>query len=288
MFRPPMPIIVGAPRSGTTLLRLMLDAHPELAIPPESGFLIDAAHLREHGGATPDDLHRLLTGSFNWPDFHVEHSQLRAELGTLEPFDVSEGIRTLYRLYARRFDKARVGDKTPSYCRHLPTIADLLPEARFIHLIRDGRAVAASVRGLWFAAGNTMEALAADWVACVSAARADAPHCPHYLEVRYEDLVTAPRATLREICDFVDLPYSTDMESHHHRAAARLDEHEGRFIPHLNLHLTKEQRQQQQVSARSPTDPSRVHLWKTVLTGDEVARFDSVAGHLLRSLHYLR
>src|SRR5947209_19596966 len=89
---PPMPIIVGVPRSGTTLLRFILDAHPDLAIPPETGFLVPlAAHA---GQLSADALCNLVTTYPpeypGWADFGISAEMYRSRLHQIEPFDVSE------------------------------------------------------------------------------------------------------------------------------------------------------------------------------------------------------
>ncbi len=98
--RAPMPIVVGSPRSGTTLLRFMLDAHPELAIPPETGFLPAVAKLTGEGGELREAFFRLVTAypaeAPAWPDFGIEREAFRAELSTIEPFGVADGVRAFY------------------------------------------------------------------------------------------------------------------------------------------------------------------------------------------------
>src|SRR5262245_10657035 len=125
----PMPVVIGAPRSGTTLLRFMLDAHPELAIPPETGFLalgeaLDAGAATDEGRrrAFGDQVMQFPREAPAWPDFGLAEDRFRAALDAIDPFTAREGIRAFYRLYAERFGKSRVGDKTPSYCLHLEPI----------------------------------------------------------------------------------------------------------------------------------------------------------------------
>src|SRR5688572_26878619 len=92
---PPMPVIVGVGRSGTTLLRLMLDSHPELAIPPETGFLPQIRQQQRELDA--DGLADLLAGARTWPDFHLDAGALRSELRRLRPFSAAAGTRCFYR-----------------------------------------------------------------------------------------------------------------------------------------------------------------------------------------------
>ncbi len=280
----PMPVIVGVPRSGTTLLRMMLDAHSELAIPPETGFLAEAAHRRSESW-TPDGVATLIHSSRAWPDFHLEESGLRRELLRCRPFALDAGLRAFYRLYARRFRKARWGDKTPDYGRHMQAIAGVLPEACFIHLLRDGRDVAASVRALWFSPGADLATIAQDWLERIEATRRQAVGL-QYLEVRYEDLVDNPEAVLRRVCDFVALRFEPRMLDYHRQAAARLAEHEASFDSEGRLVIDKPARLSQQYWATQPPAPSRIGRWRRDLSSQECAEFEAAAGPLLRQLGY--
>jgi len=276
---PPMPFIVGVPRSGTTLLRLMLDAHPDLAIPPETGWmpLLSGASDREKAI-------ECIAGTALWPDYHLPREAFERHVRNLEPFDIGETARVFYRQYAARFAKSRWGDKTPVYSLHMETIERILPEARFIHIIRDGRDVATSVRTLWFRPADTLEAIARDWRDRILAARASAAGRRFYLEVRYEDLIQRTGETLRRICDFVELPFDTAMLSHHHRARERLAEHES--VDFTGRVISKEQRLAQQRSALEPPDRTKIGRWREVLTDAERSECESVAGVLLRELGY--
>src|SRR6185369_11947595 len=94
--RLPVPFIVGSPRSGTTLLRFMLDSHPELAIPPETGFLVLGEHLIGEC-ALPDRFADAVTAfppeAPAWPDHGIPAEAFRCALARLRPFSVAEGFR---------------------------------------------------------------------------------------------------------------------------------------------------------------------------------------------------
>jgi hypothetical protein len=286
----PMPIVVGAPRSGTTMLRLMLDAHPALAIPPETGFLTLAPGLRGSGDRLRERFLDAVTRhgqpSPSWPDFEIPRDEFREALHATTPFTAAAGFRAFYRLYAARFGKPRWGDKTPLYCLHLAPIRRVLPEARFVHVIRDGRDVALSSRKMWFSPGFAIETQAAYWRRCVLGARRAGLGRPDYLEVRYEDLVLRTRETLARICAFVDLPYDEAMERFHTRAPDRLREHKGRSAPDGSAVLTQAQRLAQQERTTRPPDPSLVHAWQDAMSAEDRAGFRRVAGRLLDELGY--
>ena len=282
-----MPIVVGAPRSGTTLLRLMLDAHPQLAIPPETGFLRLAGELEGHG---PERFFAAVVGfpesAPAWPEFGIPQELFARELAALEPFTVAGGFRTFYRLYAGRHGKPRWGDKTPQYCRHLPALAALLPEARFVHLVRDGRDVAVSLRERWFSPGHDIEVQATFWREQVAAARRDGPATGRFLELRFEDLVREPEPTLQRLCDFVELAFDPAMLAYPQRAAERLAEHGTRYRRDGSVLVSREERLRQQAHVDRPPDTAKIGLWRRALAAGEAGRFEAVAGDLLAAYGY--
>jgi hypothetical protein len=260
---------------------MMLDAHPELAIPPETWFLPDCLGVRDAASFM-----RTVTATPTWPDHHLDAGALAAAVARLAPFGADEAARAFYRLYAARFGKRRWGDKSPQYSLNLREVETLLPEARFVHIIRDGRDVALSVRHLWFAPGSTVEELAADWRDRIERARRDARRVRHYLEVRYEELIADAPSVLRRICAHVELSYDDAMLRYPERASARLDEHEERRDAAGNLLVSKEGRRELNRHARLPPQPSRVGRWREQMAPAERARFARTAGKLLRGLGY--
>lgn len=282
---PPAVFVVGAPRSGTTLMRLMLDSHPQLAIPHETSFVPRALALG--GGAGRDELARFLLDFPTWPDLATSESELREALASVEPFALADGLRAFYRRYAAARGKARWGDKTPSYALDLPTIAAAFPEARFVHLVRDGRDVAVSLRPLWFAPGQDMTRLASEWARYVVAARAAGAELgSRYLEVRYEHLVLDPSRELTRVTDLLELPFSPGMLRYFEGATARLREGQGRTDAAGRVLVTQEQRLRNQQLAQRPLDPARIGRWRGELTAAEEAEFAAAAGAVLANLGY--
>jgi hypothetical protein len=284
---PLMPVIVGVPRSGTTLLRMMLDSHSEVAIPPETGFLPALADLPPEADCV-EAACEIIAGSHTWPDFQLDREALRLALEARSPCTPADAAREFYRLYARRFGKPRWGDKTPTYGATIDRIAALLPEARFIHIVRDGRDVMLSVRNLWFRPGDTIEACAEDWVTRLAQTRALGARVHGYLEIAYESLVQFPEETLTTVCRFVDLPYEPGMSSYYLRAAARLDEHQARSAADGTLIVSKAQRLANQRLVMEPPRADRIGRWRSELSAVELERFDAVAGEWLDRLGYAR
>ena len=286
----PMPIIVGAPRSGTTLLRFMLDAHPQLAIPPETGFLTLGTESAGEGEKLREQFFQAVTHypteAPAWPDFKISEDIFRDSLQKIAPFHVSEGFRAFYRLYAARFGKSRWGDKTPIYCLHIDRIRQLLPESRFIHIIRDGRDVALSLRKMWFSPGEEMEKQAVYWRQYIEAGRRSGVGHPDYLEIRYDELITKTRETLERICIFLDLSFDAGMLSFYTRTPERLKEHKARMLSSGVAMVTEAQRFRQQERTTQPPDASRLNVWKREMNAAERNQFERIAGDLLSELGY--
>jgi hypothetical protein len=299
-----MPVVVGVARSGTTLLRLMLDAHSQLAVTHETGFIPSLRALSSPLGLgvysrlgdvikglgrrreRREEFYRTLTGLVNWGDFHVPAESLRESLREVEPFNVADGLRSFFRLYAARFGKPRWGDKTPNYCLQLRRVAAVLPEARFVHIIRDGRDASLSVRGLHFSPGNDIATLASHWARRVRAARRQSRRCPHYLEVRYEDLLLDTTAVLRRVCEFVQLDYEPGMERYYLNAPERIGELEPRHDRDGNVLVTREARRRNHRLTAQPPQPERIARWKSEMSRAERATFKRIAGTLLEELGY--
>ena len=152
----------------------------------------------------------ILTSSDFWPDFHIETAAFREALDAIVPFNVTAGLRCFYSTYAGQRGKQRWGDKTPTYGVLMNAIQSILPEAHFIHIIRDPRGVALSFRNRerWKRNGNPVANAANIWHRIVMRTRMQARACHSYMEVRYEDLVADPEAQIKRICVFLDLPYA--------------------------------------------------------------------------------
>ena len=277
--------MVGVPRSGTTLLRLLLDAHPDVAIPSETGFGLVLAE-RPGGYATPADLLDRLEALPTWGNLATSRAELAPLIADLPRWDPADALRAYYRAYANRHGKRRWGDKTPMHVEHMPVIAAAFPEARFVHIIRDGRGVLASLRWLPFAPGDGgVEAIAGYWRDVIACAREAAPRLPHYREVRYEQLVREPEAVLRGVCEFLELDFDPRMLDAHEHARERFEEvaairAAGGFdnLPAGDLALYE--------AHLRPPLAARADAWRDELSAAEVEGFERIAGDTLSGLGY--
>jgi sulfotransferase family protein len=286
--RPPVPFIVGVGRSGTTLLRLMLDAHSELAIPPETHFVPELIERFEaDDDPAPDEVVEIITSGRHWGDFDLDAEELRGRLRSREPLGAAAATRAFFELYAEREGKPRWGDKTPIYINRMMLIERALPEARFIHLIRDGRDAALSRAKRVLKEPTPMYKVAERWRNRIIRAREQGPRLRHYLELRYEDVVLDTEATLRRVCEYIQLPFDDAMLHYHERAAERLKEMHRDLPPEPGKPLRPaDHRAAAHALTSEPPDPSRLGRWKTEMSPEDRAAFEDAAGDLLGELGY--
>ncbi len=281
---PPAPFVVGVGRSGTTLLRLMLDAHPQLAVPAETQFVPEVLERQgECRGA--DELVDVIVGARTWDDFGLDEEHLReAAAGAQGAADV---LRAFYGLCAEREGKPRWGDKTPGYVKRMRTIGGALDEARFIHLIRDGRDVALSRRSYGMGADKTIADVADLWKRRIENARRQAKKLrDRYLELRYEDLVAETEPALRSVCELIELEFDPAMLAHHDGAGERIAELGGLAPEGERRGREAGERQAAHALASQPPSGARTGVWRTEMDPADRAEFEHVAGDLLAELGY--
>ena len=284
--REPVVFVVGMNRSGTTLLRMMLDAHPQLTIPPETHFVPDLIKAVREDGATPESALEAMKSAREWGDFGFSDEEMLARLRALPKLKPGPAVRTFYEAYMAEQGKPRWGEKTPTYVQKMKLIQRALPEARFVHVIRDGRDVALSVldrtvRDL--TAGD----VAGRWKKKITKAREDSPDLQYYTEIRYEDLILDTEPVLRRVADFIDLPWDDAMLSYHERSADRLKEM-ARALPADGRakELSVERRLKTHEMTTKPPSADRVARWRTQMSPEQRAEFEAEAGDLLKELGY--
>lgn len=262
-------MILGVSRSGTTLLKAMLDAHSELAIPSESYFipqLWDRHGERPDRGQILDDLGRLERVR-SWG---VSSDDVSARVGEAPTFQ--EVIRAVYESYAAQHGKARFGDKTPLYMQHLELLDSVFPRAQYVHIVRDGRDACLSFLAMTrrprfnLSRPRALADFACAWRREVRAARRFGATRPYY-ELRYEDLVAEPEARLRDVCAFLGLEYEPAMLEYHRREDPQL------YADHPRL-------------AQPPVRDTR--SWRRELPPRDVELFEAIAGDVLSESGYDR
>lgn len=273
MPSPPV-FVVGMGRSGTTLLRMMLTHHPNIAIPYESGFLTSYHDRAAAFGPLDDDgnLRRLVDAMLaeknvrRW-DHAFSSDRIVAAVQQRTVAGVAEAI---YADYAAGHGKPRWGDKS-DYLDRLHVLNEMFPTAQFIHIIRDGRDVALSVMKLPWGPNDIVGA--AEWwdTHVMVGRRVGAVLGPQrYLEVRYERLVAQPEHELRRCCAFLGETYAPAMLDYAGSASSAIPA-ETRALHH---------------GVDAAPYQARIHAWKREMHPADVALFTRHAHRMLTELGY--
>lgn len=276
--RDPPVFIVGCGRSGTTMLRLMMDSHPDMAIPTESHFIPAQWKARgkylEGGVLNAERLAADILRSPHVQRWGVPEELVLRRIRSLQAPGFADVVESVFLANAEQQGKRRWGDKTPRYVRFIPLLARLFPRALFLHIIRDGRDVALSYLSLPWGPTNIWQA-ARKWRNDLAGGRRAGRQLgpERYLEVGYEDLVTTPREVLERVCAFARVPYSDRMLDYHRSAADRV----------RSRHLAGTFRV---AVVLPPTQGLRD--WREQMDPQDVLAFESVAGDLLSELGYER
>ena len=233
-----LPIFVlGNPRSGTTLLRLLIASHPDFVIPPECGF---AVWLRTQGWSwrpeyndEPNEIDRFLVALNNcrkYETWNLPDKKVVEKIKLQRPQNYSELVACVYLAYASEYKPtARFwGDKNNFHMVHVNDIAEMFPQCRFVHIVRDVRDIACSYRELATLESSSpyrpnlpsnVESIAEQWNDNIEAVGKsfETIAANRRCFVRYEDLVINPEATLSKLCEFLAVPFSEEMLDFHRR-----------------------------------------------------------------------
>ncbi|HSD79293.1 MAG TPA: sulfotransferase, partial [Solirubrobacteraceae bacterium] len=265
-------VILGVSRSGTTLLKEMLDRHSQLAIPSESYFI---PQLWDRHGPEVDadafvaDLARLERIG----EWGVDPLAVRSRLADRVPFH--RAIQAIYRCYAEARGSTRFGDKTPLYMQRLDCLERAFPGAQYVHIVRDGRDACVSFLAMQrrprfnWSRPRGVAGFAAQWRMEIEAARrlGGSVAAGRYMELSYERLVCDPGASLQDVCAFLGLDFEDAMLDYHRQVdPSALPDHE---------------------LLAGPPRPARSR-WREQMRPRDVRRFEAVAGELLARLGYDR
>ncbi|MBB6350532.1 sulfotransferase family protein [Nonomuraea muscovyensis] len=268
--------VVGCPRSGTTMLQLMLHSHPRIAVPPETRFLIPAYMRRRTFGDMRLAQRRRALAEWVAGDRTTKFKELKIDQDDYVrqavegPGSLGSVLGTTFRMYADRFDKARWGDKRPSYVKQVDYLLRMFPDAQFIHLIRDGRDCVSSLKEMPWYTHNSFHAVST-WAEAIDAGvrlRKTMPEDSYY-ELRYEDLTDDPSTELKKLCLFLEEDFDPAMVSPREAAAVAVPPHK---VWHSNTH--------------GDVTRSRVGSWANRLDAWEISLCEQVLGERLEANGY--
>ena len=165
-------------------------------------------------------------------------------------------------------------------------IGAAVPEAHFIHIIRDGRDVALSVLGVSWGP-DTVEDAAVQWTTQVRRARRKSRSVAHYMEVRYEGLVADPEPIVRRVCEFAELPFEPGMLEYHERAQERMSAVERDLeLGGGREGISASERASQHALVSEAPREERAGRWREEMDPADVATYEAIAGPTLAELGY--
>jgi hypothetical protein len=261
--------LVGMPRSGTKLLRDLLNRHSAIAIFPNESHFIPA--LYQQGSKYGDlldpaafaALHADLADTTFFTRLAGRGIQIDPDdwYRRLRGGEVRDALAALFECYAAMASSRIVGDKTPEYLTQVPLLTELFPGAKFVHIVRDPRDYVISMRKAW---GKSLLRAAYRWKAWIRKFGVDVRALSvDYVEVRYEDLLSAPRPTLQKICDFLGVEFEAAM---------------------LTLDKPSENLGDAQGAVTIVAD--NFGKWKQKLSATEIRQIEMIAGGLMAQLGY--
>jgi hypothetical protein len=251
-------------------MRVMFDANPLIAIPLETYFPVDPP--LEWFDPEGTFISERAVGAFErkrwFRKMPLHPGAFRSAVAAESPATYPDLVRCLYRLYAESQGKARYGNKTPRHVIFIPTLAERFPEARFVHIVRDGRDVTLSLLEVDDDMPDVRTA-ARFWRDRVMAGRVDGTRlgAERYVEVRYEDLLEDPEGELRRLCAFLDLAFDHAMLRYYER------------IPEMVIGSG--------THAKLSLPPTKgLRDWRAQMAEADVASFEAIAGDALEAFGY--
>ena len=256
--------IVGMNGSGTTMLLDCLNNHNDLHGFRRETRLIPyyIKNIGRYGDLTDDENFLSLINDFrNLSFFRYVNGGAPPPLPDnwkAMPRSLASAIDSVFSYFARKDGKKRWCEKTPMHAQHIASLSNLFPDAQFIHIIRDGRACAASFYRRWH---YTPELTMYRWKNVIREARRQSRGVKdRYLEIRYEALTENPETTMRSICDFLQIPYQDDL-------------------------LTLSRKRSHTGSTKKAITPNKAS-WNDYLSNHQIERVEAIGGQLLDELGY--
>jgi hypothetical protein len=266
--------VVGCPRSGTTMLQLMLHAHPRIAVPPENRHVLPAWERRADFGDMHSPENRRRLGEFitSTRSFRYMKLDKRAVLDAVvaAPPTLGSVLEAVMREFAAAHGKARWCDKRPAYLHYTDVIRRLFPDAQFIHLIRDGRSCTASLKRVPWWRGGTRGATV-QWASVIDHGLLLRRRMPldSWYELQYEKLVADPKTELQRLCVYLGEEFEPAMLAP--------QEVKKEIIP---------KRQVWHANTAGRPSEQRVDQWQNELERSELQLFEWVARSQLRAYGY--
>lgn len=263
--------IVGVQRSGTTLLRLILNAHSEIAIPEEARFLspilVKDSVDKIYKGNELQNVIQYFRNNGQFALWNFNSTDFFNELESTEEISVKDLITLMYTNYCTKEGKQIWGDKS-LFFGSIDILQKLFPDARFIHIVRDGRDIFDSWRKMDATKSNPA-VMALDWAYKETKINNAFTHISkkNQLTLKYEDLLKNPQEVVTLVCDFLDITYEDTLLEFYKSSEQYIGKHHSKLI-------------------FNKIDSQNTLKWKITLNRRDLAIFTSLARPILDKYDY--
>ncbi len=273
--------ILGRGRSGTTLIRTILDAHPNVLVPPESPIILALWSKYRTITWTKKTLNVFYEDVINEPQlkrlWDIDFSNFKKELSEVsENASFQEVMKIVYRHYQSPFPKDDIqllGDKNPIFSLHIEKLLQVFPKAKIIYVTRDYRDNILSQKRIHSTMVRTTAALAWHWREYIKKfIQAQKNHPNQILLISYESFSENPTPHLHRICDFIGLEFKKEMLNFHSNAKT----FSGRLSQVLDMHQ----------NLLNPVNTSRTNLWKDNMSSKDIQIADAICGAFGKKVGY--
>lgn len=280
----PFFFVVGRPRSGTTLLRTLFDAHPNVSFPPECQFIINLypkyGKIGNWSKKQLEDFYNDLVGQWLFDTWKIDYPKLKSRLLSMDgQYTYGTICKAVYLEYISMFGKDTInfiGDKNPGYAIYTKVLLKIFPEAKFIHIIRDYRDNFVSIKNVDFEL-PIPSIVVQKWKYFYKKFKKDSQLKPDsYQLLNYEKLAQNPQDEYSKLCDFIGISYTDSVFDFHEKKEDILKHYPSGYIKTYHTSLLQK------------VNTSKIGVWKKELTSRQVGIMDQTAGKIAEESGYTR
>lgn len=278
----PFFFIIGRPRTGTTLIRTLFDAHPNVAIPVESPIILNLyfKYKNEKNWTRKKllSLYEDIIQQKHFDDWTVDNEKLKTDLLNCDSdilfFDIIKIIYLNYKSFYKKEEILLFGDKNPYYSIHVEKLIKLFPNSKFLYISRDYRDNFYSIKRTDFEASNAA-LIAYRWkYTAREILKLENKYPDKFYTFRYESFVNEPEKYLKEICNFLNLKYYPEVFDFYKAKSNVFNIYKDPELKRIHENLM------------NPVNTSRIGLWKTKLSEKDIKISDLVVGRYAKIWDY--
>lgn len=280
----PFFFVVGRPRSGTTLLRTLFDAHPNVNFPPECQFIVNLypkyGRINNWNEKNINEFYNDLISQWLFDTWKIDNDVLKKRLLTyVGNHSYGTICKAVYLEYNSLFNKESIdfiGDKNPGYAIYTKLLTKIFPEAKFIHIIRDYRDNFVSIKNVDFEL-PVPSLVVQKWKYFYKKFKKDSLSNPDsYRLQNYEKLARNPQTEFAQLCDFIGINYNESVFNFHEKKDDLLKQYPSGYIKTYHTSLLEK------------VNTSKIGVWKMQLSVNQVKIMDYTAGYIAEESGYER